>query len=184
MATQKTIKAHNLKPTKDAKMKNLKTYLLSIAAFVMLAACANPAPSTAISNYRAYNLVNSTRTVVADLASRNSDNLDHQIKIASAGRVLACAQVHIDNPAGIALRGACHMLISDGTGPTNGLTEIGRAAVWHTTPDAAYDLTVPVVGYATKAAGTYNVVVECEQLAAIGHTAGMLDNMVVWEGAK
>ena len=49
------------------------------------------------------------------------------------------------------------MLISDGPGPTNGLTEIGRAAVWYTTDNAAYDLIVPVVGYATKAPGTYNV---------------------------
>jgi hypothetical protein len=165
-------------------MKKLKTYLLSVAAVVMVAACGRPPPSTAISNYRAFPLVNSTMTVVADLASRNSDNLDHQIKIASAGRILASAQVHISNPAGIAVRGACHMLISDGTGPTNGLTEIGRPAVWYTTDNAAYDLTVPVVGYATKGPGTYNVVVECEQLAAVGATTGMLDNMVVWEGAQ
>jgi hypothetical protein len=82
------------------------------------------------------------------------------------------------------MRGACHMLISDGTGPTDGLTEIGRAAVWYTTDNAAYDLIVPVVGYATKAPGTYNVVVGCEQLAAVGATTGMLDNMIVWEGAK
>jgi len=166
------------------QMKNLKTYLLSVAAFVMLAACPNPSRSIAISNYRAYPLVNSTMMVVADLASRNSDNLDHQIKTASAGRVLASAQVHIQNPGGIAVRGACHMLMSDGTGPTNGLTEIGRAAVWYTIDNAAYDLIVPVVGYATKAPGTYNVVVECEQLAAVGATTGMLDNMIVWQGAK
>ena len=39
-----------------------------------------------------------------------------------------------------------------------------------------------MVGYATKAPGTYNVVVECEQLAAVGATTGTLDNMIVWQG--
>ncbi len=165
-------------------MQRPKNYLLYVTALVMMAACGKPPPSTAISNYRSYPLVNSTMKVVADLASQNSDNLDHQIKITSAGRILVSAQVHIDNPGGIAVRGACRLRISDGTGPTNGLTEIGRAAVWFTTENAAYNIAVPVVGYATKPPGTYNVVVECEQLAAAGATSGMLDNMVVWEGAN
>jgi hypothetical protein len=95
------------------------------------------------------------------------------------------AQVRIDNRGrGIAVRGACHLFISDGTGPANGLTEISvRAAVWFTTDNPAYNLTVPVLGYATKRQGTYNVVVECEQLAFNGGTTGQLDNMIVWEAS-
>ncbi len=143
------------------------------------------APSTAVSHYVAYNLINSMNTVIADLAGQNLDGLDHQITTAIEGRILVSAQVRISNPGGLAVRGACHLFISDGTGPTNGLTEISvRPAVWFTTDNAAYDLTVPILGYATKPPGTYNVVVECEQLDASGATTGQLDNMIVWEAAE
>jgi hypothetical protein len=130
-------------------------------------------------------LVNSTYTVVADLAGKNLDHSDHQITIKSQGRILVSAQVKISNPGGVAVRGGCHLLLSDGTGPTNGLTEISvRPATWFTTANPAYDLTVPILGYATKPPGTYNVVVECQQLAASGATTGQLDNMIVWEAAE
>lgn len=167
-------------------MKKLKLFARMIILFCafMLAGCTNTTPqlppSKAISNFVAFNLLNSTNTVIADLASKNSDSLDHQITIKSAGRILVSAQVQISNPGGIAVRGACHLFISDGTGPTNGLTEISRPATWFTTDNPAYDLTVPVLGYVTKSAGTYNVVVECEQLAANGRTTAVLDNMIVW----
>ena len=141
-------------------------------------------PSTAISHYVAFNLLNSTPSVIADLASQNSDGLNHQIRIKSVGQILVSAQIHITNPGGIAVRGACHLRISDGTGPTNGLTEIGTPAVWYTTDDAAYDLTVTALGYTIKKRGTYNVVVECEQLAAIGATTAQLANMLVWQASK
>ena len=141
-------------------------------------------PSTAISHSVAFNLINSTNTIIADLASQNLDGRDHQIRTLSEGRILVSAQVRIDNPRGIAVRGACHLFISDGTGPANGLTEIGvRPAVWFTTDNPAYNLTVPVLGYATKRQGTYNVVVECEQLGINGGTTGQLDNMIVWEAS-
>lgn len=138
-------------------------------------------PSTAVSHFVEHNLINSTNTILADLASENLDGRDHQLRITSKGRILVSAQVRIDNPGGIAVRGGCHLFMSDGTGPANGLTEISvRPAVWFTTDNPAYNLTVPVLGYATKRRGTYNVIVECEQLGAIGSTAGVLDNMIVW----
>jgi len=142
-------------------------------------------PSTAISHFVEFNLINSTNTIIADLSSQNLDGRDHQIRTSSEGRILVSAQVRIDNPGGIAVRGGCHLFISDGTGPANGLTEISvRPAVWFTTDNAAYGITVPVLGYATKRRGTYNVVVECELLAFNGGTTGRLDNMIVWEAAK
>jgi len=166
-------------------MKKLIQIASAVLLAVFLSSCTTPLPpSNAISYHVAFNLSNSTNTVIADLASKNSDALNHQITITSTGRILVSAQVRISNPGGIAVRGACHLFISDGTGPTNGLTEIGRAAVWYTTANAAYDLTVPVIGYAVKPAGTYNVVVECEQLAAIGATTAALDNMIVWEASQ
>lgn len=172
-------------------MKTLKPFARTITflyACMMLGCASAPPqlpPSKAISNFVAFNLVNSAYTVVADLASKNVDSSDHQITIKSKGRILVSAQAKISNPGGIAVRGACHLLMSDGTGPTNGLTEISvRPATWFTIANAAYDLTVPILGYATKPPGTYNVVVECEQLAASGGTTGQLDNMIVWEASE
>jgi hypothetical protein len=55
-----------------------------------------------------------------------------------------------------------------------------RAAVWYTTDNPAYDLTVPVVGFAIKEPGKYNVVVECEQLAFTGGTRADLNQLIVW----
>jgi hypothetical protein len=167
-------------------MKTIKPFartLIFLFACMMLGWASPPAPpqaslppSTATSNFVAFNLVNSTYKVVADLASKNLGSSDHQIRTKLKGRILVSAQVKISNPGGIAVRGGCHLLMSDGTGPTNGLTEISvRPATWFTTANAAYDLTVPILGY---------VVVECQQLAATGATTGQLDNMIVWEAAE
>jgi hypothetical protein len=167
-------------------MENLKPIngTITLLYTCILVGCANLPPSQATSHYTAFNLLNSTNTVIADLASKNLDGMDHQITIKSTGRVLASTQVRISNPGGVAVRGACHLFISDGTGPNNGLTEISvRPAVWFTTDNPAYDLTVPVLGYATKSPGTYNVVVECEKLAATGATTGQLDSVIVWEAS-
>ncbi len=164
-----------------------KTIVVLYACMIVGCTCIprQLAPSNAISHFVAFNLLNSTNIVVADLASKNSDGMDHQITTNSTGRILVSAQVRIGNPGGIGVRGACHLFISDGTGPNAGLSEISvRPAVWFTTDNAAYDLTLPVLGYSTKPLGTYNVVVECEQLAASGATTAQLDNMIVWEGSK
>lgn len=165
-------------------MNKLRNFLSAIAALVLLAGCGTMPPSTAVSYHVGFNLLNSTNTVIADLSSMNSDGSDRQIVMSSIGRLLVSAQVNIQNPGGISVRGACHMLMSDGTGATNGLTEIGRPAVWFTTDNAAYNLVVPVLGYTTKGPGKYNVVVECQQLGLSGATVAVLDNMIVWGAAK
>ena len=176
-------------------MKNLRPFAftaIAVSAFMLVVYTTAPAPplpqlapSTAISHFFAINLINSTNSVIADLASMNSDGLDHQIKIAVKGRILAAAQVGISNPAGIAVRGACDLWISDGTGPNNGLTMLSpRSAIWFTTANPAYDLTVPIVGYAVKSPGTYNVVVQCQQLGVSGGTDAQLNNLIVWQAAE
>jgi hypothetical protein len=134
-------------------------------------------PSSAASHFQSFNLPNgsqnSTFIALGDLAGKNSDSSDHQIKVPFAGRILAVAQAHITNPAGVAVRGWCRLRISDGTGPQNGLTMMGlREATWYTVDNPAYDLTVPIVGYAVKPAGTYNLVVECAHGAFAGSTTG------------
>jgi hypothetical protein len=166
-------------------MKNLIRSFVSAVMVMLLNACTNELPpSTAISNYRSYPLINSTYITVADLASKNNDDQNHQITITKAGRIMVSAQVRIDNAGGIAVRGASQLLISDGTGPNNGLTEMGRSAVYFSDNNPASQLIVPVQGFAIKQPGTYNVIVKCEQLGVVGRTAGMLDNMLVWEGKE
>ena len=70
-------------------MKTLKPFARTITflyACMMLGCASAPlAPSKAISNFVAFNLVNSTYTVVADLASKNLDSSDHQITKANPG---------------------------------------------------------------------------------------------------
>jgi hypothetical protein len=123
---------------------------------------------------------NSTFITLADLAGRNTDRADHQITMPFEGRIFAIAQVQITNPAGVAIRGSCRLRISDGTGPQNGLSLMGhREATWHTT----YDITVAVIGYARRDVGTYNVLVECEQLGFTGTIAAEMNELIVWATA-
>ena len=89
-------------------MTNLKPFIrtMTVLYACMMVGCASLPPSSAISYHVGFNLLNSTNTVIADLASKNSDSLDHQITTKSTGRILVSAQVHIQNPGGIAVRWA------------------------------------------------------------------------------
>ena len=157
--------------------------LALVFVFYLAAAC-GPAPSKAVSHFKTYNLINSTNTAIGDLASMNSDSSDHQIVTTRNGRILASAQVQINNATAMGIRGACSLYISDGTGPTNRLTEIGRSAIWYTTDNPAYNISVPVLGYRLKAAGTYNVVVMCMKLNAGGAVNALMSNLLVWQGRE
>ena len=164
-------------------MNRIKNYLLALAAVIMtfLGGNAAIAQSVGVSSFYSYNLVNSSYVNIGDLASQNSTGSNQQITPLTKGLVLASAQVQISNPGGKAVRGSCQLLISDGTGPLNGLTPMGYPAVWHTTDDPAYDLTVTVLGYSRKSTSPYNVVVQCQQLGALGATQAQLSNLIVWQ---
>ena len=86
------------------------------------------------------------------------------------------------------IQGACRLRISDGTGPANGLTVIGRGPEWHTVTPSTSNLvfSIPIIAYAVKPAGTYNVQAQCFQTfgGPQGSIGAVLDNMVVWEGAQ
>ena len=53
----------------------------------------------------------------------------------------------------------CSMQISDGTGPTNGLTTFSPLVFGNT--DAIAHIALPLVGQVTKNAGTYNIGITC-----------------------
>jgi hypothetical protein len=158
-------------------------YLIMTLALFFSACSPELPPASSISNFRTYPLINTTYTTVADLAKNNSENTDHQITITKPSLIMVSAQVRIDNPGGIPVRGASQLFISDGTGSDIGLAEMGRPAVYYSDANPASQITVPLIGSAIKQPGTYNVIVKCQQLGALGKTTGMLDNMVVWIGA-
>jgi hypothetical protein len=169
--------------------RRLASWLFAGITLVMLGGCVFLAPSRAISNYRDFPLPsgsqNSTFVTVADLAISNSEDANKQFVVGGTGRIQAVAQVRISNPGGLPVRGACRLQIGEASASTTNMQDMTpRSAVWFTTDNAAYSVVVPVIGYSVKGPGTYNVAVQCAQLAFNGGTSAMLDNMVVFLGAE
>jgi hypothetical protein len=144
------------------------------------------APSSAASNTIAYKLVEPI--AIGDLAGQNDDRVDHQIVLPFAGRILAIAQVHISSVQPASRPAFCRLLISDGTGPQNGLTAMGQEAIWGWQPAGSafpFQHTVPVVGETAKPAGTYNVIVQCGLQSPLLNTGmtGQMNKLIVWTAA-
>lgn len=104
---------------------------------------------------------NPTETTVLTIES-------NQIVTTMQSRIMASANLDIA-PNGGSAHGetTCHLKISDGSGPSNGLTKMdsqfGSSASY---PDAdSYEVTFPLNGSAVKPAGTYNVIVACTTAA-------------------
>jgi hypothetical protein len=113
---------------------------------------------------------------VGDLNSNNHVS-GGQIVVPFAGKILAASSVAIDNPSPNTVGGSCNLLISDGTGPQNGLVGIGGAAWPGLAPNNLS--TIVVVGTAPRPAGTYNLVVQCE--ATISNSVnGFMNTLIVW----
>jgi hypothetical protein len=130
-----------------------------------------------------------TPIAIGDLAGQNDDKGDHQIMLRFAGRVLAIAQVHISSVQPASRPAFCRLLISDGTGPQNGLTAMGQDAVWGwQTAGSAFPFqhTVPLVGEMVKSEGTYNVVVQCGLESTLFNTGmtGQMNKLIAWAAAK
>jgi hypothetical protein len=129
---------------------------------------------------------------IGDLASMNDSQSDQQITTASSGRIMVSGHISITvySPgSAYDIQGICRLMISDGSGPTNGLTAMDRGSEWHTVTPSTSNLvfTIPMVGAAIKPAGTYNVLAQCFQTFGVSQATGIsaiLDDMVVWEGAQ
>jgi hypothetical protein len=145
------------------------------------------ASSSAASNAVSYKLV--APVAIGDLGGQNDDGGDHQIILPSVGRILAIAQVHISSVQPASRPAFCRLLISDGTGPQNGLTAMGQDAIWGWQTAGSvfpFQHTVPVVGEMVKSAATYNVVVQCglqSPLFDTGMTAQM-SKLIVWTAGE
>jgi hypothetical protein len=139
--------------------------------------------SSAASNTISYKLV--APVAIGDLAGQNDDRGDHQIILPFAGRIFAMAQVHISSAQPASRPAFCRLLISDGTGPQNGLSAMGQDAIWGWQTAGSvfpFQHTVPVVGEMAKSAATYNVVVQCGLQSPLFDTGmtGQMNKLMVW----
>lgn len=137
------------------------------------------AVSSAVSQtHDPFALVGNTTTTIMDLASENDDGFDHQITTTIASRIMATASAIFRNPFGPPREVDCSLLISDGTGPNTGLTPMGVSARSRAslTDPGAFN-TMPLVGAAVKAPGTYNVAVRCSTNGGAQFYSG---NLNVW----
>jgi hypothetical protein len=111
---------------------------------------------------------------VGDLTSNNGGS-GGQIVVPFTGKILATASVSAHNVSPNTASTRCDLFISDGTGPQNGLTDIGGGGSTVGQADAYF----VVVGVANKPAGTYNLVLQCNSNFADSVTVRM-GTLIVW----
>jgi hypothetical protein len=123
-----------------------------------------------------------TAMTAVDLASVNAGAVDHQITTKAAGRIMAIGQSSIYNNAAAGGQVGCRLQVSDGTGPTNGLTDMSQEG-WTNFPATQYwNNLYSVSGSVVKEAGTYNVRLLCYTADNQAVTAS-LNSLTVWAGA-
>jgi len=84
-----------------------------------------------------------------------------QLVLPFKGRITANGFADVDDSAAAISRTRCNLFISDGTGPTNGLTPFSQNAFGDTPAVSNYHIAIPVTGFVVKPAGTYNIGVGC-----------------------
>ena len=117
----------------------------------------------------AYVLPSGRYVAVGDLVGNNAAS-GGQIVVPFTGKILATASVSAHNSSTTTVRISCDLFISDGTGPQNGLTDIGGGGSYNV---GEADVYFGVVGVASKPAGTYNLVLQCNSNFAESVTVRM-----------
>ena len=112
---------------------------------------------------------------VGDLTNNNGGS-GGQIVVPFTGKILATASVSAHNSSTTTVRISCDLFISDGTGPQNGLDNIGGGGSYTV---GQTDLYFGVVGVADKPAGTYNLVLQCNSNFPDSVTVRM-GTLMVW----
>ena len=123
----------------------------------------------------AYVLPFSSYVAVGDLVGNNAAS-GGQIVIPFTGKILATASLSAQNNSTNIVRISCDLYISDGTGPQNGLENVGGGGSFNV---GQTDLYFGVVGVANKPAGTYNLVLQCSSNFADSVTVRM-GTLMVW----
>jgi len=112
---------------------------------------------------------------VGDLVSNNGAS-GGQIVVPFPGKILATASISAQNSSTNIVRMNCDLFISDGTGPQNGLDNIGGGGSYTV---GQTDVYFGVVGVADKPAGTYNLVLQCNSNFPDSVTVRM-GTLMVW----
>jgi hypothetical protein len=112
---------------------------------------------------------------VGDLVNNNGAS-GGQIVVPFPGKILATASITAQNSSTNIVRMNCDLFISDGTGPQNGLDNIGGGGSYTV---GQTDLYFGVVGVADKPAGTYNLVLQCNSNFPDSVTVRM-GTLMVW----
>jgi hypothetical protein len=124
--------------------------------------------------------LNGNATVI-DLASIN-DSGDAQITTTFTGRIMATGHAVLFNGSAVAGEFRCQLFISDGTGPTNGLTPISSLGTSTTQAISGVGQTQTLAGAAVKPPGTYNVRMDC--LETTGNILTEKATLIEWAAAS
>ncbi len=98
-----------------------------------------------------------------------------QLVLPFEGRITVNGFADVSDSAEAISRTRCNLFISNGTGPTNGLTAFSANAFGDTPATNNYNVAIPVSGFVVKSAGTYNLGVGCEAVtgATVSYSAAV-----------
>jgi hypothetical protein len=116
-----------------------------------------------------------------DLASVTNGAGDRQITTTFPGRIMVVGQTSVySNGVNSPGQAYCRLQISDGSGPNNGLTDVGQLGRFNFPATQLYTNLFSLSGSAVKPAGTYNVKLVCGDLSVANGLTASLSNLIVW----
>jgi hypothetical protein len=98
-----------------------------------------------------------------------------QVVLPWTGLITANGFADVATTAATTSRTRCNLFISDGTGPNNGLATFSPNSFGDTPATNNYHISIPLTGFITKPAGTYNIAVRCAIVSGsvASHTAAL-----------
>ena len=123
--------------------------------------------------------LNSTTTVV-DLASVNTGGQSHQLTTTFPATIMASAETSIYTDAAASGQAGCELVISNGSGPTNGMTQMADFQYFNFPAVLHYNNAFNVNGSAEKPAGTYNIALRCARVDAAPTFTATRAHIIAW----
>ena len=98
-----------------------------------------------------------------------------QVVLPWTGLITVNGFADVTTSAAATSRTRCNLFISDGTGPNNGLAVFSPNSFGDTPATNNYHISIPLTGFITKPAGTYNIAVRCAVVSGsvVSHTAAL-----------
>lgn len=91
----------------------------------------------------------------------NTGGQNHQLTTTFPATIMASAETSIYNDAAASGQAGCELGISDGSGPTSGMTQMADFQYFNFPAVLHYNNAFNVTGGAEKPAGTYNIALRC-----------------------